>query len=141
MISARMYEEFVLPYDMKFAEAFPRYGIHTCNWDATPYFNAMRKIKKTGYLDMGMNSDMRQAKELFPDARRGVLYGPVKIKNYTREDIKKDFIKIHNEIGPCDIILADIESDVPNEKIQEIVSTAQMIAAVLIDKVTGSRIE
>jgi uroporphyrinogen-III decarboxylase len=128
MISPDMYEEFVLPFDMKFAAEFKRFGIHTCNWNATPYLESMRKIDKMGYLDMGMDSDMRKARSLFPDARRGVLYSPVKIGNLPLDEIRRDFEKIHEELGPCDIILADIESTVANEKVQAVVDMADAIA-------------
>jgi hypothetical protein len=128
MISPEMYEEFILPFDMKYANAFLRYGIHTCNWNATSYFEAIRKIERMGYLDMGMDSDMAKARELFPDARRGVLYSPTKIKSCELKTIKDEFEKIHADLGPCDIILADIDSDVPNEKVQAIVASADLIA-------------
>jgi hypothetical protein len=128
MISPEMYEEFVLPFDMKYAAEFSRYGIHTCNWDATPYLTRMRKIEKMGYLDMGMDTDMAKAKELFPDARRAVLYSPVKIENLPLDKIRADFEKIRSDLGPCDIILADVETTVPNEKIQAVVAAADSIA-------------
>jgi hypothetical protein len=128
MISPDLYEEFVLPWDRKFSEEFSRYGIHTCNWNATPYLERMRKINKMGYLDMGMDTDMRKAQTLFPDARRGVLYGPVKIERLPLEEIRLDFIKIHEELGSCDIILADIETTTPNEKLQAVVAIADTIA-------------
>ena len=128
MISPDMYEEFVLPFDMKFASEFARYGIHTCNWNASPYLESMRKIKKMGYFDMGMDTDMAKARELFPEARRAVLYSPVKIGNLSPEEIRRDFEKIREELGPCDIVLADIESTVPNEKVQAVVAIADFIA-------------
>jgi hypothetical protein len=128
MISPEMYEEFVLPFDIKYASEFARFGIHTCNWNASPYLESMRKIKKMGYLDMGMDTDMRRAKELFPDAHRAVLYSPVKIENLNLEEIITDFEKIRSELGPCDIILADVETTVPNEKMQAVVAAADAIA-------------
>ena len=128
MVSPSMYEEFVLPFDMKFAAEFLRFGIHTCNWNASPYLESIRKIKKIGYLDMGMDTNMAKAKELFPDARRAILYSPVKIEKLSINDIRNDFLKIREELGPCDIVLADIESTVPNEKVQAVVVIADSIA-------------
>lgn len=127
MISPSMYEEFVLPYDRKFSDEFPRYGIHTCNWNATPYIDVMRKINKVGYFDMGMETDMRKAQEQFPDARRGVLYSPIKVLRSSMTDIQMDFERIHRELGDCDIILADIDTDVPDERVQAIVGIANRI--------------
>jgi uroporphyrinogen-III decarboxylase len=128
MISPDLYEKFVLPYDIKFSQEFPRYGIHTCNWNVTPYLEPMRKIDRMGYLDMGIDSDLEKVRNMFPDARRGVLYSPAKIEQAPLEEIRKDFERIHRELGPCDIILADIETTVPNEKIQLVVDIANTIA-------------
>lgn len=128
MISPDMYEQYILPYDIALSKKFDRYGIHTCNWNATPYFHAMRKIDKMGYLDMGMDSDMQLAQEMFPDARRGVLYSPRMMLFDPIEKITADFEKIRRELGPCDIILADVDAAMPNEKLQEIVRIADAIA-------------
>jgi hypothetical protein len=128
MISPEMYEEFILPFDMKFSREFARFGIHTCNWDASPYLEGMRKIERMGYIDMGMDSDLKKAKELFSDARRNVLYDPVKIKEYSLEQIRAEFENIYDAYGPCDLTLADIETDVSEEKTQQIVEIADGIA-------------
>jgi hypothetical protein len=128
MISKEMYEEFVLPFDQRFAKNFARYGIHTCNWNATPYLKSMRKVSKIGYFDMGMDTDMQKARELFPDARRAVLYSPVKVKDYPLDQITADFEKIHAEAGPCDLVLADIESDAPDDKVRAVLKIAEKIS-------------
>ena len=127
MISPEMYERFILPFDIKFSKEFPRFGIHTCNWDATPYLEKIRKIENLGYIDMGMASDMNEARKLFPDTRRTVLYSPVKIADYSLEEIERDLKKIYEEIGPCDIALCDIESNVPDEKVKNIIFIAEKI--------------
>lgn len=129
MISPDMYEEFVLPYDIRLSEEFPRYGIHTCNWDATKYLESMQKIDKMGYLDMGMNTDMEKARELFPDARRGVLYSPEKIGKAPLAEVTRDFLKIYRELGPCDIILADVDSDVEPERISAVLQIVSDISS------------
>lgn len=130
MISPAAYEKFVLPHDRRISEAFARYGIHTCNWNATPYIDAMRKVKKVGYIDMGMDTDLGRMRQTFPDARRGLIYSPVKIFYSPLDEIVRDFERISEELGPCDIILADIESNVPDEKVQAIVKAADRIGRV-----------
>ena len=125
MISPQMYEEYILPFDRKFSLEFPRFGIHTCNWDASPYLDGMRKIEKMGYIDMGMDSDMEKARSLFPHARRNILYSPVKVKDYSLEQIRDDFAAIHKAYGPCDISLADIDSGVTEEKVRQIIALAE----------------
>lgn len=127
MISPMAYRDFVLPHDQRISRSFARYGIHTCNWDATPYIDEMRKVEKVGYIDMGMDTDMEKMRRVFPDARRGLIYSPTKICYDSLEQITRDFEMIHEALGPCDIILADIESNVPIEKVQAIIRVADRI--------------
>lgn len=127
MISSDMYEEFVLPYDIKISKEFERFGIHTCNWNATPYIDSLRKIPKMGYIDMGMDTDMKRMKEVFPDARRAVLYSPVKIEELSLEEITADLKKIRDDISPCDIVLADIESTTPEDRVRDVLEIVRKL--------------
>src|SRR5450756_1370233 len=63
MISPRAYQAFVFPYDRRIAESFRCFGVHTCNWNVTPYLRVLGELPRVGYLDMGMMSDMRQARD------------------------------------------------------------------------------
>ncbi|HCT89882.1 MAG TPA: hypothetical protein DF613_00640 [Lachnospiraceae bacterium] len=130
MISPEAYQTFVLPHDQRLSQAFGRYGIHTCNWNATPYIEEMRRIKKVGYIDMGMDTDLERMRRTFPDARRGVVYSPTKVCYSNLDEIVRDFAYIHEALGPCDIILADIEANVPTEKVQAIVRAADRIGRI-----------
>lgn len=118
MISPQDYQEFVLPRDLKIAESFARFGVHTCNWDASPYFNELKKFPGLGYIDMGMTSDLKAAKEIFPEARRAVLYSPVKLQNLSTAEIKEDMKIIQNNYSPCDIVMADITENTADSKVK-----------------------
>jgi hypothetical protein len=117
MISPRQYEEFILPHDLRLSDEYERFGIHTCNWDATPYVDALRQIVKMGYLDTGMMADLKRIKEMFPDARRAVLYGPVELETKALAEIRADIERIATEYAPCDIVMADVESTTPDSRI------------------------
>jgi hypothetical protein len=88
MISPDSYAEFVRPFDARIAESFERFGVHTCNWDVTPYIEVLAGLPKLGYLDMGMMSDMRRVRETFPETYRAVLYSPVKLQESSLADIQ-----------------------------------------------------
>ena len=118
MISPQQYAEFVRPFDRKIAESFERFGVHTCNWDVTPYIEVLAELPKVGYLDMGMMSDMRRVRETFPDTYRAVLYSPVKLQEGAPAEIRKDMEKIYNDLGPCDLVMADIQASTPDERVQ-----------------------
>ena len=117
MVSPQQYEEFILPHDLRLSKEYERFGVHTCNWDVTPYLDALRRIEKMGYLDTGMTADLVRIREMFPDARRAVLYGPVELENKTLSEIREDIERLAAEYAPCDIVMADVESTTPDSRI------------------------
>ncbi|MHC4659950.1 MAG: uroporphyrinogen decarboxylase family protein [Planctomycetota bacterium] len=117
MISPDHYGEHILPYDLKIRAEFKNFGIHNCAWVVDPYMEAYATVPNLGYIDMGITSDLKKAKRLFPDARRNVLYTSMDLVNKSEGQIRKDFDKIAKELAPCDVGLPDIEVDVPDERI------------------------
>jgi hypothetical protein len=120
MISPEMYEEFIFPHDTMIADSFDRFGVHTCEWDITPYIDVLKKLPKMGYLDMGTGSDMDRVRHEFPEARRAVLYSPVKLENADLDTIEKDMDMIFRNLSPCDVVLAEIQYNTPDEKICDV---------------------
>ena len=120
MVSPQIYREFLLPYDKKIAESgFERFGMHTCNWNVTPYLEEIKKLPKVGYLDMGIMSDMIKVKKMFPEARRAVMYSPVRLQEESLDEIKKDMEKIYKELSPCDIVMADIQASTSTGRVND----------------------
>jgi len=120
MVSPQIYREFLLPYDKKIAESFERFGVHTCNWDVTPYLEEIKKLPKVGYLDMGIMSDLKKVKKMFPDTRRAVMYSPVRLQEVSLNELKKDMEKIYIELSPCDIVMADVQATTDDERVNEL---------------------
>jgi len=120
MVSPKIYREFLSSYDKRIAESFERFGMHTCNWDVTPYLEEIKKLPKVGYLDMGVMSDMKKVKKMFPETRRAVMYLPVRLQEASINEIKKDMEKIYNELSPCDIVMADIQATTNDERVNEL---------------------
>ncbi|ARN57093.1 hypothetical protein [Sedimentisphaera salicampi] len=121
MIAPEQYREFLLAQDIKIAERDNCFGLHNCAWNATPYLNEYSKIPSVAYIDMGIDSDLERARQLFPNARRSLMYTPMDVKNKDINQIKQDLLKIAAEYGPCDIVAADIESDTEDEKVIEFI--------------------
>jgi hypothetical protein len=124
MVSPAQYEEFVLPLDRSLGQRYPRFGIHTCNWRIDPYLDALRKIPRMGYLDTGTESDLDRMRALFPDTRRAVLYGPVQLESKRLADLATDFRRIAELAGPCDLVLADVESTTPDARVRDALAVA-----------------
>jgi len=128
MLSPELYNEFILPFDQKIAKAFDTIGIHNCAWSATPYLDDYAQVPKVGYIDMGMDSDLEKAKQLFPETRRAIMYTPMDVASKTTEQIRNDMELIAKKYGPCDIVAADIENGTPDEKVMELIKICKDIS-------------
>lgn len=120
MLSPEMYRRFVLPYDTKIARAFERFGVHTCNWDVTPYTGVLRELPNLGYLDMGLMSDLAKVKGRFPEPRRAVIYSPVRLQEAPPEAIRQDLERVYDELAPCDLVMADVRVSTPDSRVNEV---------------------
>ena len=129
MISPEQYEEFVLPVDRELSTRFPTFGVHTCNWDATPYLDQLRSIEKMMYLDTGPMADLERIREMFPTTRRSVMYSPVDLESKSESEIYADIERIGEAYGPCDIALADVENTVPDERVRYFLDAAAEVSA------------
>jgi len=117
MIDGDMYEEFILPYDKKLAQAFKYFGIHNCAWNVDAYINGYSQIDKLGYLDFGIESDLERIAKTFPKARRCMMYSPVDLENKSLEEIRDDLQRVHDTLTPCEIIMTDIEDTCPDQRV------------------------
>ncbi|HEC61743.1 MAG TPA: hypothetical protein ENI27_05755 [bacterium] len=66
---------------------------------------------------MGVESDLGRAKKAFPYARRAVMYTPMDLADRTMDQIRTDLERVALQYGPCDLVVADIESDTPDERV------------------------
>jgi hypothetical protein len=129
MVSPEKYRDLLLPLDRHIAETYGLIGIHNCAWNADAYIQHYATIPNVGYIDMGMESDLAAAKDAFPDARRAIMYTPVELTSKPLADIEKDLRHIAREYGPCDLVLADIESGTPDGRVIEVMELCQRLSA------------
>jgi hypothetical protein len=128
MISPHTYAEFVRPFDAQIAESFEGFGVHTCEWDITPYIEVLAELPKLGYLDMGMMSDLRRVRETFSETYRAVLYDLVKLEKGSLEKIRADMEKIYQDLAPCDVVLVAIQASTPDERVKALIGICADIA-------------
>ncbi|MHC4520045.1 MAG: uroporphyrinogen decarboxylase family protein [Planctomycetota bacterium] len=117
LISPLQYAEFVLPYDRRIASEFDEIGIHNCAWNADPYLALYATIPSLAYIDMGINSNLEKARTLIPHARRALMYTPMDLADKSMDAIHEDLKRAARDYAPCDIVLADIESGTPDERV------------------------
>jgi len=117
MISPEQYRDILAPFDCRIAETFGRIGIHNCAWNADPYIDEYASVPNLGYIDMGLDSDLVKAKQTFPNARRALVYKPMDLTDKSLETIQKDLEKIAHEYAPCDVVIGDIDTGTPDERV------------------------
>lgn len=128
LLSPDQYEEFVLPRDRQVAEAFTSVGVHNCAWNADAYVPHYATLPRVSYIDMGMESDLVEAKRAFPTARRALMYTPMDLKEKSVEEVEQDMDRIAREYGPCDLVCADIESGTPDEKVHALFDMCERLS-------------
>jgi len=120
MISSPLYRDLLLPYDLRLRSEFEGFGIHNCAWKLDPHMDSYATVPGLGYIDMGLSTNLRRARELFPEARRNLLYTSMDLKNKSWDAIRSDLDRIAQELAPCDLGLPDIEEDVPDERVRDV---------------------
>lgn len=128
MLSPELYSEFILPFDKRIAENFESIGIHNCAWNANPYLENYASISRVAYIDMGIESDLEKARNLFPTSRRAIMYTPMDVANKSAIEIRKDLERIAEDYGPCDIVAADIEDGTPDKRILDLIGICDDIS-------------
>jgi hypothetical protein len=66
---------------------------------------------------MGINSNLEKARTLIPHARRALMYTPMDLADKSMDAIHEDLKRAARDYAPCDIVLADIESGTPDERV------------------------
>ena len=128
LISPKTYRELLFPFDQRLAQVYGMIGIHNCAWNATPYMKAYVEIPGVAYLDMGIGSDLLQARSLFPKTRRAVMYTPMDLANKSSLGLEADLQRIGRECGPADVVCADIEAGTPDTRVLELVALCRLIS-------------
>jgi hypothetical protein len=84
-----------------------------------------------GYLDMGIASKLSKARDMFPKARRAVVYPPGRLSEASGEAIRQDLDRLGRELAPCDVVLADIPWNTPDSAVNWFVQTCRSVEAEL----------
>ena len=128
LISPLQYEEFVLPYDRRIASEFDMIGIHNCAWNADPYVPSYATIPNLAYVDMGLDSNLEKARGLLPHARRALMYTPMDLANKSMDAIQEDLERAARDYAPCDVVVADIETGTPDERVLGVIECCEELS-------------
>lgn len=120
LVSPAVYQDLLLPFDMQLASIYGCIGFHNCAWNATPYLNAYAEVPGVAYVDMGEDTDLALARSLFPDARRALMIAPTALLSRTAGDLAGRIGRIARELGPCDLVFADLDAGTPDSLVRDI---------------------
>ena len=59
-----------------------------------------------------------------------MLYTPGRVASAPREEIRADLARVRRELAPCDVVLADIPWDTPDEMVNLFVETCRSLEGV-----------
>ena len=108
--------------------AFFRDLMRQVDWIASSGARVEGFVPHLAYIDMGLDSDLRRAREVFPRARRAIMYTPMDVANKPLETIRSDLKRIARDYAPCDIVFADIEAGTPDERVRDLLAICEELS-------------
>ncbi len=80
LVSQQTYEEFLLPHDVRLAEAFPVFGIHHCGQTMEHVIGGYAKVPNLRFVEVGAFSDLAKVTGALPgDVLINARYSPVRL--------------------------------------------------------------
>ena len=120
MVSRSIYEEFLLEYDNRLAEAFPDFGIHHCGKTMEHVVEGYAKVRNLKFVEVGAFSDLAAVRDaLTEDMLINARYSPVRLASVTEEELRKELEEMARLVPEqrLSISCVGIDSSVPEEKI------------------------
>ena len=140
MISPETYREWLLPYDYKITQASYSYGlkfgIHHCGiFDK--YAPVYREITRIDYLEIGWDSNIRLALDMFPEARVQYIFSTTFVNSSDRHKIRGKMKEIleaaRGNWHRFSISVPDLEFGAPEDNLYEIYECCKTAQSVSCD--------
>jgi hypothetical protein len=127
MISAEDYENFLLPYDIKWSEKHP-FGIHYCGPDPHRMAASFAKIPHLDYLDLGWGGDVKVLRSFLPETFFNIRLSPVEIAKQSHEEIRKTITRLVHDSGDpylTGVCCINMDDSVTDDRISTIFKTIE----------------
>jgi hypothetical protein len=128
MISAPMYEEYLLSYECYLAERMWPYGIHHCGTDLHRLAQSYAKVPETTFFDVGWGSDVALCREALPEAIFSLRLSPVRLKDVAAQEVEADVEALLSAAGPLEraaLCCVNMGYGVPDENVRRIFEVAE----------------
>lgn len=97
MISPKLYETRILPYDLVLARDLPPFGIHHCGGNLQKYAEQYNRMDLR-FLDVGFGSDPARCNRLFPSAFLNLRMSPVHLLEHSENQV---YTEVRDALKAC----------------------------------------
>jgi len=130
MISADVYEEFLLPFDQRFAAELEPYGIHHCGRNADELAESYAKVEGLCFVDVGWGSDLARCRKALPNAFLNIRLSPARMATCSPDDIREDVRRLARDAGRLDLIgfcCVNLDDQVSDENVRALFAAVSEI--------------
>ena len=123
MVSEDIYQEYLLPYDLKWSRKNVPFGIHYCGSDPHRFAKAFSLIPNLAFLDLGFGGDVSVLRSHLPNAFLNLRLSPVELAKNTIDEIKETIFRLVHSSGSLyltGLCCINIDDTVDDEKINAI---------------------
>lgn len=120
MVSQDIYEEFLLEYDNRLADAFTDFGIHHCGKTMEHVVNGYAKVHNLKFVEVGAFSDLAAVAAALPaDMMINARYSPVRLMQASEDEIRAELAEMVRIVPEkrLSISCVGIDRDCPEDKI------------------------
>ncbi len=128
MISARDYENFLMPIDRDWGQKHTAYGIHYCGCDPHRHAKSFARLPRLDFLDVGWGGDVKQLRQHLPDTFLNIRLSPVEIINQSAAEIRDAVIRLVQESGNpylTGVCCINMDEKVADDKITVMLETVR----------------
>ena len=126
MVSPRIYEEFLFPYEKRLAEKLAPYGIHHCGDNLqlyAPYYAQLSGV----FFNVGWGSDVARCRKELPGAFLNLRLNPVRMLQCTAADIRRDAEQLLAAVGDTrkvGLCCINMDYGTPDENVRAMLEVA-----------------
>lgn len=131
MISLDNYKEFLLKYDNIIAKEFAPFGIHHCGATMEHVVDGYMLVDNLAFAEVGAYSDLAYVRQKLPNIHLNTRYSPVKLKDVSYEEMKKDIGKILIDGKPVkylSISCVGIDDNVSDHQVRNFIRCCQELS-------------
>jgi hypothetical protein len=144
MISEDMYREFLMPFDLKWANECAAkdipYGIHYCGKDPHRFAKSYGEIPNLAFFDLGWGGDVPVLRKALPNTFLNLRLPPQEISRWTAEQVKSTVKRLVTEASPggakdyglVGICCINMDDTVPDANIDAIFEARQELLDVAL---------